>query len=458
MNESDRRLLDLLRREMESARDESRSLRVTPDAGAAEIRAHLRERYTFDTGAPAEALFDDTTRMLREWMVHVTHPRYFGLFNPSVTLPSVVGDALAALYNPQLAAWSHAPGPNEIERHVLSFLSTLIGFDPARTHANFASGGAEANHSAAIVALTRRFPSYVETGIGSARPVIYVSSESHHSFVKAAMVSGIGADAVRTLAVDASLRLDSAALAEAVAADRAAGRVPFMVVATAGTTSSGTIDPLSAIADVCAREDLWLHADAAWGGSFLFVPELADAFAGISRADSVTWDAHKAMSVPMGAGMFFCRHPDSVMKAFTVRAAYMPGAENDTVDPYSSTLQWSRRSIGMKVFFSLASSGRDGYAEMLRHQLRMGDSLRRRLLERGWAIVNDTPLPIVCFTRPDLRDDRARHAALAADVQKRGRVWISSTILAGSHPALRACITSFETREEDLDVLVDEVG
>lgn len=451
-------LIDLLRHELESAREHIPSLRVTPSDGAKEIRRHLRERYLFDEGEAPAALFEDVTRMLREWTVHVTHPRYFGLFNPAVTLASIIGDALAAIYNPQLAAWSHAPGANEMERHVLGWLATRIGLDPRSTHANFTSGGAEANLSALLVALAHRFPACVENGIGREKPVIYVSCESHHSFVKAAMMSGIGAAAVRTVAIAADLSIDTAALESAIADDRAAGRTPLLVVATAGTTSAGTIDPLAEIAAICEREGVWFHVDAAWGGSYLFVPELAASMSGIERADSVTWDAHKAMAVPMGAGMFFCRHPESVMRAFSVRTAYMPGAEDDTVDPYSSTVQWSRRSTGMKVFFSLAALGREGYEAMLRHQARMGDELRRRLRDHGWEVVNQTPLPIVCFTRNDLENDPATHAALAAAVQRRGRVWISSTTLGGTRPALRACITSFATKEPDLDMLVEEVS
>jgi glutamate/tyrosine decarboxylase-like PLP-dependent enzyme len=457
MNASEKRLLDLLRRELESARERIPALRVTPVASVTEIRAHLRDRYRFEEGEPAEALFEDVARMLAAWTVHVTHPRYFGLFNPSVTLPSIVGDALTALYNPQLAAWSHAPGVNEIERHVLAFLATLAGFDSAGTHANFTTGGAEANHSAVLVALARQFPGFVEQGIGDEQPVIYVSPESHHSFLKIAAMSGIGLRALRTLGVGSDLRMDPSVLRAAVIEDRAAGRTPLLAVATAGTTSGGTIDPIDEIADVCEAEGLWLHVDAAWGGSYLFVDELAGAFTGIGRADSLTWDAHKAMSVPMGAGMFFCRHRDAVMRAFSVRTAYMPGEEEDTIDPYSSSVQWSRRSIGMKVFVSLAALGRGRYAAMLRHQVRIGEALRVKLRGRGWTIVNQTPLPVVCFAHPDLGDDASRYAALATGVQKRGRAWISSTLLAGTRPALRACITSFATTEEDLDVLVEEV-
>lgn len=457
MKPEDHVWLDLLRGEIEQFRDSIRDLRVTPEIDLTDLRNHLNSRYRFDEPVETDELFEDLARLLREQTVHATHPRYFGLFNPSVTLPSIVGDALAALYNPQLAAWSHAPAVNEMERHVLASLAAAIGLDPTTTQANFTTGGAEANFSAVLVALASRIDDFVENGAGSTRPVIYVSSESHHSFHKIAVMTGLGTRAIRTIPVDSSLRIDPVALERQIVEDRRAAAVPLFIVATAGTTSAGTIDPIERLADLSAREGLWLHVDAAWGASYLLVPSLRSAFAGIERADSITWDAHKGLSVPMGAGMFFCRHREAVMKAFSVRTAYMPANEGGTTDPYSSTVQWTRRAIGLKLFVSLASLGFDGYREYLEHQTRMGERLRERLVAAEWSIVNDTPLPVVCFTNPSLENDPARHASFAGAIQSRGRVWISPTVIGGQTSALRACITSYQTNEEDLDVLMEEL-
>lgn len=398
-------------------------------------------------------VFDDVTSLFRRWHLHVTHPRYFGLFNPSVTLGSIVGDSLAALYNPQLAVWSHSPIANEIERHTLRWLMSQIGLDPEEAHANFTSGGAEANFTATVVALTDRLPGFVQRGLEGRRVSIYVSEEAHHSFHKTAVMAGLGSDAIRTVAVDGELRLDVDALRRRIEEDRREGWIPALVVGTAGTTSAGAIDPLPEIAALCRDQELWFHVDAAWGGSALLVPELREHLAGVELSDSLTWDAHKWLSVPMGAGMFFTRHREPVLEAFGTRTSYMPGREEDQIDPYASTVQWSRRTIGLKLFLSLATLGLPGYQEMIRHQVAMSRLLADRLRSEGWRVIHESPLAVVCFTHPSL-PDAAAVEELARRIQQQGDCWISATRLAGEIPALRACVTSFRTDVKDIEALL----
>src|SRR5437016_4917739 len=173
---------------------------VVPAVTPQEIRSYLASRYDLTKPLPLDDVVADVERMLRTWQVHVTHPRYFGLFNPSVTLASIVADTLVAAYNPQLATWRTSPAANEIERHTLSWLMGKFGF-PADASASFTSGGAEANLSAVIVALTRAFPDYGEHGLRRlpAAPAIYLTSEAHHSFNKIGHMTGLGRRAVRTV-------------------------------------------------------------------------------------------------------------------------------------------------------------------------------------------------------------------------------------------------------------------
>lgn len=431
-------------------------LPVSPNVTTSGIRAHLAERYgEFATPMSAEALQDDVLRMLSEWQVQPTHPRYFGLFNPSVHPGAVVADALVAVANPQMCVYSHAPGANEIERHTLRFLTRKLGGDPETWFASFTSGGSEANQSAVIVAMTRDLPDFARLGLtaGLPRPMIYLSAESHHSFEKIAHGAGIGRDALRVIPVDGTLRMDVNALAKAIAMDRASGRRPLMIVATAGTTGAGVVDPLVAIADLCREECLWFHVDAAWGGTACLSPRLKKAIAGIERADSITWDAHKWLSVPMGAGMFFCRHRDAVATAFAVDTSYMPPSTSGVDEPYVTGIQWSRRFIGLKLFMALAELGEEGYRSAIEHQARIGDMIRERLVSAGWRIVNDTPLPVVCFTGPALETGHMNAAAVVAGVQAKG-VWISEVRISGCEPSLRACVTSFRTEPEDVDALM----
>ena len=299
---------------------------IVPIVTPQEISSYLASHYDFTKPLALDDVSADVERMLRTWQVQVTHPRYFGLFNPSVTLASIIADTLVAMYNPQLATWRTSPAANEIERHTLAWLTDKFGF-PANASASFTSGGSEANLSAVIVALTRAFPDYGENGLRglSASPTIYMTGAAHHGYQKIAHMTGLGRRAIRTVATDRHLKMDLGDLARQVAEDRKGGFAPFMVVGTVGTTAAGVIDPLPDLARFCRSEELWFHADAAWGGAAIISPGLRAHLAGIDAADSITCDAHKWFSVPMGAGMFFCRHSDAVGEAFRVETLFMPG-------------------------------------------------------------------------------------------------------------------------------------
>ena len=429
---------------------------IVPHVTAEEIRDYLGARYDFSNPVPFNAVVEDVSRMLETWQVQVTHPRYFGLFNPSVTLASVLADTLVAMYNPQLANWRTSPIANEIERHTLAWLTAKFGL-PMETSAMFTSGGSEANLSAVIVALTHAFPAYGEHGLRAlpAQPVLYVTGEAHHSFNKIAHMTGLGRNSVRVVHTDSDLKMDMASLARIIAEDRAAGLAPFMVVGTGGTTAAGVIDPLEAIGALCHAENLWFHADAAWGGGAIISPTLARHLRGIELADSITCDAHKWLSVPMGCGMFFCRHPQVVAEAFRAEVSYMPRKPGGVLappDPFTTSVQWSRRFIGLKLFMTIAEGGEEGIVARVEHQARMGDVLREALTASGWRILNDTPLPLVCFTREGLEPGPLLTAMRDGQV-----AWMSEAALRGV-PVLRACITSFRTAAEDIAEVVGQMN
>jgi glutamate/tyrosine decarboxylase-like PLP-dependent enzyme len=427
---------------------------ILPTVTAEEIRSYLTSRYDFNGTMPLEEVIADVEKMLRTWQVQVTHPRYFGLFNPSVTLASVVADALVSMYNPQLANWRTSPAANEIERHTLGWLASKFGL-PQNTVATFASGGMEANLSAVVVALTRAFPGYGEHGLREieATPSIYLTEEAHNGFNKIAHMTGLGRRSLRTVPTDSNLKMNVGELRHLVEEDRKNGFAPFMVVGTAGTTAAGVIDPLPELGQFCREAGLWFHVDGAWGGSAILSPVLKHYLAGIEAADSITCDAHKWLSVSMGCGMFFCRHPDTVAEAFRADVSYMPGKRVGPVfDPYTTSAQWSRRFIGLKLFMALAQQGESGYAEMIEHQTRMGDVLRAELRASGWRILNATPLPVVCFTRAGVVP-----ASFLAALHRQQIAWMSEARL-GDTPVVRACITSYRTSEADIKWVVAEMN
>ena len=426
---------------------------IAPHVTAEEIRHHLCSHYDFASPSRLADVVADVEQMLRTWQVQVTHPRYFGLFNPSVTLSSVVAEVLVSMYNPQLANWRTSPAANEMERHTLNWLAAKFGL-PQNAAACFTSGGSEANLSAVVVALTRHFPGYGESGLRAlpAQPVLYLTQEVHQSFNKIAHMTGLGREALRTVRTDRALQLDLDDLAAKVEEDRRRGLAPFMVVASAGTTAAGILDPLSEIGTYCSSAGLWVHVDAAWGGAAVVSYRRRHYLRGIEHADSITCDAHKWFSVPMGAGMFFCRYPETVAQAFRADLSYMPHQSNAVhLDPYTNSIQWSRRFIGLMLFLSLAEHGESGYAEMIDHQTEMGDLLRHCLMAAGWLILNQTPLPLVCFTRKGLDI-----GSLLTTMRDQQIAWMSEAVVGGT-PAVRGCVTSFRTTESDVRWVVSEM-
>jgi len=433
------------------------SLPVAPTLNQADLQA-LFDTFSLDEPGSRIDVLHRFTRELKRHQVHTPHPCYFGLFNPAPAFMGILGDCITATLNPQLAAWSHSPLAVETERRMIHAFAGKFGLSQEHADGCLTSGGAEANLTALLCALTERWPGVLDSGVQSiaARPVFYASAESHHSFLKAARTAGLGRAALRTVPVTDELQMDSDALRRMIEEDRGLGCEPFLIIGTAGTTGAGVVDPLVAISEVARANRLWFHVDAAWGGAAVLVPELRAVLSGIETADSITFDPHKSLSIPMGAGMFLTRHRYALSRIFSVSTAYMPkeGERLAVVDPYVHSMQWSRRFIGLKLFLTLATTGWDGYARILRHQSEMGDLLRGRLTASGWSIVNRTKLPVVCFTPSDEEWDMAMHQRASDAVVESGSAWISTIMLGGKKPALRACITNYRTGPEHIETLL----
>ena len=443
---------------LESYLEKMRTLPVAPALDAEKIR-NLASTFDFNHPLGFEEALDHVLHGLNIWQVHTPHPGYYGLFNPRSLFPGIAGDMIAAVYNPQLAAWSHSPFANEVENHLIRSFGERFGYHTADIDGNFTSGGAESNLTALLCALNHRFPDYAQNGLGNitSKPVFYVSAEAHHSFVKAARAAGLGTNNLRMIRVDRDLKMDVSRLEEAIRDDIRNGFTPFMVASTAGTTGAGVIDPLPEIEGICRGYQLWHHVDAAYGGAALLSDELAPFFTGLSDADSITFDAHKWLSVPMAGSLFITRRRRILEQTFRITADYMPKeAERMNIeDPYAHSLQWSRRFTGLKLYMSLLIFGWEGYAEILRKQTEMGNLLRRKLTGSGFTIYNQTPLPVILFGKEGYEHDEGVKS-LCDKVLKSGVAWISVYNMQGL-PTLRACITNYMTEEEDLDMLLNEL-
>jgi len=418
---------------------------VTPPLDVHLIRQFV-EKGKAHQGQP-KAVLDHVVEGLSTLIVQTGHPAYFGLFNPKGSFAGILADALLAAFNPQLAAWSHAPWANEIERDVIQRLGERFGFDPI--DGTVASGGQEANLTAVLCALHAKFPSFGQDGV-QGQPVLYTSAESHHSVLKSAACTGLGRSSVRNVPT-IDLKMDVDVLDRMLQEDVAAGRTPFLVVATMGTTGTGVIDPIEKIHTLTQKYGCWLHADAAWGGGLVIHPQYKEWLQGIERADSITFDAHKWWSVPMGTSVWITRHPEILGKTFRISAEYMPKEGAGQPDPFAHSLPWSRRFLGLRIYLAWQIYGDDGLAEIIEHQIELGHYLRERLIATGWEITNPTNLPVVCFKRPHWTPNRGIQAAQEAISS--GKVWISAYPIEGTY-SLRACMTNFNTQKDHIDELI----
>lgn len=423
-----------------------------PVAPTIDVAAFRRELASFDfrEPRPLDALLDWTVARMEVGIVQLASPRYFGLFNPTPNFPSQCADRIASAFNPQLASSASSPVPVALEAHLITAFARRAGLgDDAAGH--FATGGSEANLTALLCALTAAHPGFAADGARAFRgnPVFYTSRDCHIAWLKIAHQVGIGRAALRLVATNGRGQMDARALADAVAADRAAGAVPVMVVATAGTTGAGMIDPLEACADLSARERIWFHVDAAWGGAALTSSRLRPLLAGIERADSVTIDAHKWLATTMGCAMFLTRRPTLLSEVFHCSTSFMPSNFAHS-DPYLTSVQWSRRFMGLRLFLSLASAGWDGYAEHVERAVTVIGIVREKLLQRGWTIANDSPLAVLNALPPDPRADVR---ALVRRVVASGVAWVAPATFEG-RDVVRICATSGTTAEADIEALV----
>jgi len=364
---------------------------------------------------------------------------------------SSLADLLSTTIDRFVNLWGEAPVAAQVENNVVRWLCDLFGFPP-ESRGILTSGGSMANFSAIVTARKDRLPEDFLSG------TLYVSEHVHASVTKAAMLAGFPVRNVRKVAADPSLRMDVDDLRRRIADDRDAGLAPFAVVATAGTTNTGAIDPIAAIADLAQREGLWLHVDGAYGGFFQLTDRGRERFGGIERADSITLDPHKGLFLPYGTGALIVRDGAKLRDAHHVGAgAYLQDLAADAHIPnfneYSAEL--SRDFRGLRVWFPLKLHGVSAFRDALDEKLDLAEHLYEGLkampeLELPWA----PDLSIVPFRLRDGDDDANR--ALLAAINASKRVFLSSTVLDGRF-TLRACILSHRTHRDRIDELLEIV-
>ncbi|HEY2808173.1 MAG TPA: pyridoxal-dependent decarboxylase [Steroidobacteraceae bacterium] len=443
------RIEDRLTRELADAGERVARGSVIPTIDRERLREELAG-FDFEAPRALDELITWTLRKLEHGVVHMNHPRYFGLFNPAANFPSQCADRIVGSFNPQLASSGSSPAPVEIEAHVIRTVARRAGL-PEGSAGHFTTSGSEANYTALVCALTRAEPRFDQEGVRAfSGPVaMYTSRECQPAWFKIVHQAGVGRDALRLIGTDGRGRMDMRALAQAIAEDRARGVVPVLVSPTAGTTGAGMIDPLQECAQIARDNGLWYHVDAAWGGAALVSEKLRGLLAGIELADSLTIDAHKWFATTMGCGMFITRHPKVLSDAFRVSAEFMPSSVTQ-LDPYLNSVQWSRRFLGLRLFLSLAAAGWSGYAVHVERAGQITALMKERLAALGWNIVNDSQLAVLCVTPPagypSIRD-------IVRRVLNSGRAWVAVAKYEGRE-VVRICVTHGEVSAADVDELV----
>jgi len=412
-----------------------------------------------ETEADPISVLDNVCREMIDKGFHIPAANYFGLMNPTPTYMGFLAEALVAALNPQLATLARSQLASKIELETVRWMAERVGWR-SDFGGTFTSGGNEANFSGLALALAAKFPHAMDEGVAAigGQPVVYGSTESHHSLDKSAGLLGIGRKALRRIPVDDQLQMDPAQLEEAIEDDRRTGRKPFCAVATAGTTNSGIVDDLVAIADVCRRHQLWLHVDGAYGASAVFSDKHRYLVRGIELADSITIDPHKWLAVPFAAGVVLTRHPKILETAFSVAAPYMPKAAGARLpDNARVSTQWTRRMNSLKLWLTLRVHGRKAYEDHIDRQLQLARSFAAWIEKsEHFQLAAQPMLTIVSFRMKsnglDAQQMAARHSEVAEEVTRDGQRWISDTVVNGES-VLRIMIISYLTEERHLQDL-----
>jgi glutamate/tyrosine decarboxylase-like PLP-dependent enzyme len=422
-----------------------------------------------EDGEAAGPLLERTARLLFEQSLFNAHPRFFGYITAPPAPIGILGDLLASALNANVGAWALSPAATEVESQTIQWIASLIDYDTS-CGGIFVSGGNMANIVCFLAARAAKAPWNVrEQGVAGPRQLrAYCSAETHTWIQKAADVSGLGTASIRWIPTDAALRMDTGLLRERIEADLAAGDLPFLVVGTAGSVSTGVIDPLPELRALCTDYGLWFHVDGAYGG---FANALADAPAdlrGLSSADSVAVDPHKWLYAPLEAGCALVRDAESLRAAFAYRPPYYYFGETAT-NFVDFGIQNSRGFRALKVWLALKQAGAAGYRAMIAEDIRLSTVLAHAVERHPdlELISQNLSITVFRFVPAGLRaragEDGveqqldAINRELLDRLQHGGEAFVSNAVVADRY-ALRACIVNFHTSEADVNALPEIVA
>ncbi|MEQ8423977.1 MAG: pyridoxal-dependent decarboxylase [Cyclobacteriaceae bacterium] len=431
--------------------------RTTPRIDVSRITDSIKS-VNLKGGVDARELVTFAIENLQASTIHNQNASNFGVYGNGVSSLAIVTEAVVAAFNPQLANWIQSPFASALETYMIETFGTKFGYEPGKLDGIFTLNEAEAFQTAILTALNHKIPSFTDEGLSSLpkAPVLYVSKQTHPSFLKAARCCGIGSAYVTVVPNDRDQYMDTAALDQLIRDDLQKGLTPFMIAGTAGSIISGSIDPILEITAIAKHFKLWSHVDVGFGASALFLNNLNVLLEGIELADSISFDVAKFLSLPSDSCVLVTRHAHALHQTFSHDDIYIPADSfaKPTNDYATKSMQWSRRFAGLKAFTSLAQLGWKEYEQIHRRQCYLAMFLREKLTEGGWTIMNQTHLPVVCFSKPEYTVQDL--SWINQEVISSGRAWVSLASIDETY-CIRASVTNFKMTELDIIDLVDSL-
>lgn len=455
------RVLEMLARHLEEARAPTTPVPVMPRERAAALAARFPPEFSSEGDG---ALVEHIARAVAS-STRLHAPRFVGHQVATPLPPAALCDFVASFMNNGMAVYEMGPAATAMERAVLRFMTRVSGLPEATSSGVLTSGGSLGNLTALLAARQAQakrigFDAWRRGMKSGPQLVVFVAETAHYSVARAARILGLGDDGVVSVDVDAALRMVPAALERAIEEQRRKKREPICVVASAGSTAVGAVDPLGAVADICEREKLWMHVDGAHGASLLLSDTHGAKLNGIERADSIVWDAHKLMMMPALVTAVLFRSASAGAGAFAQEAGYLFDDTDDNAadDVGRRTVECTKRMMSLKLYACLRAYGTRFFAEHVDRCCALASSLAAKVRARGGEVLAEPSMNIVCF-RPPTRDragDGGRLAALRKRILEDGRFYIVQLHWRGAL-WLRCTLSHPGTTDADLDALVDEV-
>ncbi|CAN5317995.1 pyridoxal-dependent decarboxylase [soil metagenome] len=407
-----------------------------------------------EVGEDFADVIKDIDKLILPAVTHWNHPNFHGLFSTSTSSVGIFGEMLSAAFDMKAMLWRTSPASTELEEVVLDWLRQMMGLDDGLKGIIYDTASVSTLHAiaAAREGLDLKIRENGMSGRGDLPLLrVYTSEQSHSSVEKAVILLGLGQKSLVKIAVDDKFRMRSDKLREAIEADKQNGYLPFCVVATVGTTSTTSIDPVAEIVPICEEHNLWLHVDAAYAGSAAIVPELQDCLKGCERADSLVTNPHKWLFTPFDLSVLYCRHLDLLKRAFALVPEYLKTNETVT-NQMDYGIQLGRRFRSLKLWFIMRYFGQQGMIERIREHIRLAN-LFKSWIEKSedWEILAPAPFALVCFRAcpKDVEDLDDLNEKIMNAVNESGEAYISHTKLTGKF-TLRLSVGSIRVEERHL--------